>query len=69
MPDQMKMTVLPDGSIKSEVMGKISMPNHQSAADFLRTIAQLAGGKLKIASRHSHDPLSADHTHTQEQEQ
>lgn len=61
--DAIKITILNDGTIKTDNDG-ISMPNHQSAEGFLKTVGQLAGGKteIKMKSGHLHNALHA-HTH------
>jgi len=43
--DKMAIEILADGTIKSTISGKVSMPNHQNAEMFLRDIARLAGGE------------------------
>ena len=44
--DQMKITILEDGTIKTET-DKVSAPNHSNAEAFLRLVAQLCGGKTE----------------------
>lgn len=50
MADQVKITILEDGTIKVET-GKISGPNHLNAEQFLREMSRLAGGTVEIKRR------------------
>ena len=55
--DRMKITILPDGTIKTETTGFVSKANHDNAEQFLRAMATLAGGettrtKLDKAGHH-----------------
>lgn len=70
MADEMRITVLDDGTIKIDT-DKISAPNHVNAEGFIRAIFTMAGGKskrtLKVGASlhgalhaHTHD----GHTHT-----
>lgn len=64
MPDQIKATILPDGTIKLET-DRISGPNHISAERLVTEIYTLAGGLTKRtrkanATSHTH----GTHTHT-----
>jgi hypothetical protein len=43
--DRMKITILPDGTIKTETKSFVSKPNHDNAEQFLRAMAHLAGGE------------------------
>jgi hypothetical protein len=69
--DCISITVLPDGTIKTDNDG-ISMPNHQNAEAFLRDIGRLAGGKTTVKMKGTHQHLhhalhvhaSDGHTHT-----
>lgn len=64
--DTMKITILDDGTIKTET-DKISAANHQSAEAFLKDVTVLAGGPVerqRKAGHHHHH----HHTH-QEQKQ
>ncbi len=61
MPDTMTVTILADGTIKTEIVGKVSAPNHATADAFVREVARLAGGETvsrRIGPGHSHG-----HTH------
>jgi len=48
--DTIKITVLPDGTIKVET-GKISGASHLNATQFLAEMSKLAGGTVEIKSR------------------
>jgi hypothetical protein len=61
MPDTIKITVLEDGTIKTET-DKVSMPNHANAEAFLRDIGRLAGGPVTRKAKHGF-VLSHTHTH------
>lgn len=70
MSDNIIITVLEDGTIKTET-DKVSMPNHANAEAFLRDIGRLAGGPITRKHRHglslahAHDHHTADgHTHS-----
>jgi hypothetical protein len=57
--DKIKITVLEDGTIRSET-DEISGANHQVAEEFLTMIARLAGGESERVRRtdvfrHSHE--------------
>lgn len=43
--DRMTITILPDGTIKTETKSFVSKPNHDNAEQFLRAMATLAGGE------------------------
>jgi hypothetical protein len=65
--DVIKISILPDGTIKSET-DPISGPNHQNAEGFLSTIAKQAGGKVtrerKGSGHHTHSHEHGhEHTH------
>lgn len=67
MPDNMKISILPDGTIKTET-DPISGPNHQNAEGFLSTMAKLAGGDVKrdpkgSGHHHHHHKHGEEHTH------
>lgn len=64
MPDTIKITILEDGTIKTET-DKVSMPNHQNAEMFLRDVGKLAGGTVerKNKSGHTHTHGGITHTH------
>lgn len=64
---QMQITVLPDGRIKVET-SDMAGAAHKAADDFLKLLAQLAGGeviesKLERGHHHGHDH---DHEHSHE---
>ena len=50
MADQIKITILEDGTLKVET-GKISGPNHLGAEQFLREMSRLCGGTVEIKAR------------------
>lgn len=50
--DNIKITILDDGTIKVET-DKISGPNHLNAEQFLREMSRLAGGTVEIKSKKS----------------
>lgn len=69
--DRIKIEVLQDGTIRLET-DQVSGPNHASAEEFLRIMAELAGGgqtRVRKAGAHhhhrghSHTHEHADHTH------
>jgi hypothetical protein len=69
MSDKIKITILPDGGIKTDNDG-ISAPNHTNASGFLRRMFQLAGGIVETilkpgAEAHTHD---GKHYHSHENE-
>jgi hypothetical protein len=69
MQDKMNITILEDGTIKVEV-DKVSMPNHASAEQFLKMVADLANGgkqdRTKKGHGHSHSHSHADAGHSNE---
>ena len=50
MADEMRIEILPDGTIRTET-NPISPINHQSAEDFMKQIATLTGGPMVRARR------------------
>ena len=63
MSDTMRLTILGDGTIRSET-DRISGPNHQSAEDFLTHITTLTGGEgARQRKGHAHV-----HNHAHEHE-
>lgn len=56
--DELIITILEDGTIKTET-SSFSPANHQSAEQFLGSVAQLAGG----ATTRNKRPHSHAHTH------
>lgn len=65
MNDIVKITILEDGTIKTET-GKVSAPNHQNCENFLSNMARLCGGLVKRilkpgAKMHTHD---GEHYHS-----
>jgi hypothetical protein len=63
MADEIKITVLPDGTIKIET-DKISDGNHINAAGFIREIFRLAGGKSRRTLKTGASLTHALHVHT-----
>ncbi len=64
MPDEMKITILPDGTVKIET-DAISGANHMTAERALQWIAAELGGattRTKRAHGHTHDEAH-DHEH------
>jgi hypothetical protein len=64
--DTLRITVLPDGTIKTDT-DKVSMPNHANAEAFLREMARLAGGRSTLTLKHGHGHLH-DHEHEHQHE-
>lgn len=64
MGDTIKITILEDGTIKTET-DAVSMPNHQNAEGFLRDIGRLAGGEVERKNKlgHTHTHGTITHTH------
>jgi hypothetical protein len=68
MKGEMTITVLGDGTIKTET-DDMSGPAHKAADDFLKEVARLAGGestdeKIKPHHHHHHDHGHAhEHAH------
>jgi hypothetical protein len=62
MPDRIKITILDDGTIKTDT-DAVSMPNHANAEAFLRETARLAGGTVERKTKQGH----ATHSHDQGQ--
>jgi hypothetical protein len=50
--DTFKITILEDGTIKTET-DKVSAANHQNAAEFITAMSRLAGGTEKITRKQS----------------
>lgn len=62
MSDTMRITILEDGTIRTET-DKISAPAHQSAEAFLTTVTTLTGGAA-TRSRKAHTHVHHhDHAH------
>jgi len=64
--DVMTVTVLPDGSIKVEVAGSITGPNHANAENLVRAMAQAIGGETTVtrgSNMHSHHNGGVHHEH------
>lgn len=55
--DKIRVEILEDGTIRVET-DRVSMPNHASAEEFLRLMAELANGGHQ-------DRISKGHTHNQ----
>lgn len=60
MPDKIKITVLEDGTIRTET-DRVSAINHNNATQFLHEIAKLAGGP--VTERHKHGKHGQAHSH------
>ncbi len=56
--DTIEITIAENGEIIMEAAGSISKKNHQSADDFLKETAALAGGEV------SREKLKRTHAHT-----
>lgn len=66
--DNIKITILEDGTIKTET-DKVSAPNHSNAENFLSNMAKMAGGETKrrrrgAAEAHGHHTHEHGETHT-----
>ena len=61
--DEIQIELLDDGTIKVTT-DAVSMPNHASAEEFLRVMAQLAGGNQE-RTRQAH-AVHHHHEHTHE---
>lgn len=59
-PDKVKITILEDGTIKTET-DAVSLPNHSNCEAFLREMAKLAGGTIERKAKHGHATHSHDH--------
>lgn len=57
--DTLQIEVLPDGRIKT-ITSSFSPAAHQNAADFIRSMSQLAGGETTRVKR-ADRPVSANH--------
>lgn len=67
MGDKFTITILPDGTIKTET-DKVSMPNHQNAEMFIREMGRLAGGETTHEHKHGTAWHSHGHDHAAGQE-
>lgn len=71
MPDVLRITILGDGTIRTET-DKISGPNHQSAEAFLSTVTTFTGGAASRQRKghhhhHHHAHQGTDgHSHDEE---
>jgi hypothetical protein len=63
MADKIKISVLEDGTIKTET-DRVSLPNHANAEGFLREILKLAGGTIE--RRNKHGVTTHSHHHGQD---
>lgn len=55
--DKMKITILPEGTLKLEVEGAISDANHLQAEGLVRRLAERLGGTVEVTQKqpdHSH---------------
>lgn len=58
--DTIQIVIAENGEIIMESAGSISKRNHQSADEFLRETAEMAGGEVtrtKLKKTHTHDHL------------
>lgn len=62
MSDKIKITILEDGTIKTET-DSVSMPNHGNAESFLRDMFKLAGGNITRKAKNALHKLLHGHTH------
>lgn len=61
MVDKIKVTVLPDGSLRMET-DKVSMANHGNAEMLFRELAKGMGGNVtKVSKGHNHHGHSHEH--------
>lgn len=44
--DRMSIKILEEGTIRTEIAGSVSAPNHQNAEAFLKEFALLTGGPV-----------------------
>ena len=65
MADEIKISVLPDGTIKIET-DKVSAANHTNAEGFIREIFRLAGGTGRRTLKTGASLAHAHHLHTQD---
>ena len=65
MSDKIKITILEDGTIKTET-DRVSAPNHSNAEQFLLHIAQLTGGITRRIMRAGASLHAALHEHTKD---
>lgn len=68
MADKIKVTILEDGTIKTET-DVVSAANHQNAEGFLRTVFSFAGGLFTRKMKHSHGAHSHSHGHGEHEHQ
>jgi hypothetical protein len=64
----MTIEVLPDGTIKTTT-DPISQPNHENAAQFVKTIARLARGVETVTKRQKQGHQFTGHAHGNKQSQ
>ena len=62
--DSIAIEILPDGTIKV-TSDQISGPNHQNAEQFLRFMAELAGGETTRTRRKDVHHQAHSHSHQQ----
>ena len=60
--DEIKIEILPDGTIKSTT-NPVSAANHDTAENFLKAMAALAGGETKREPRKDVRAHTHDHHH------
>lgn len=66
MSDALRITILDDGTIKTET-DQISAANHQSAEAFLKDVTALAGGQVE-RKRKNNQAQHHHHTHQQQKQ-
>jgi predicted glycoside hydrolase/deacetylase ChbG (UPF0249 family) len=66
--DKMIIEILDDGTIKTTT-DPISQPNHESAAQFVKTIARLADGVETVTKRQKQGHQFTGHSHGNKQNQ
>lgn len=64
--DQMEVEILEDGSIKLAA-DKISAANHMNAEQLIRSVQELAGGKVSRRRKGAGLPAQVQHSHGQQQ--
>jgi hypothetical protein len=62
--DVLKLTILEDGTIRTETEG-ISGANHASADAFVKGIDALMGGKVEVKQKRKHTHTHVAHVHKQ----
>lgn len=66
--DEIKIDILPDGTIRFET-DAISPASHHNAEEFLKFIEQMSGGATEIKRKHGHvHTHKHEHLHTHAKE-